>query len=242
MGYGLVNVGQAPMDDKEFRLNVSKAIDREVLNDINSGGKFKVANQPFDTGVIGYLDDIEAPTFDPDAAEAYFAGKNASLRLSYATDPTTKAIAEEVKAQLADVGVEVVIDEKDQATLIAQAIAGDFNILLFRNHPGADPDTQYNWWHTGSPVNLGKINDPEIDRLLDEGRSEPDPAKRKTIYEDFNRAFAAGAYAQWNWYTEWGVGSYTTVHNLTGAHLPDGTEGPGLTWGWHSLSEAWVDQ
>jgi peptide/nickel transport system substrate-binding protein len=242
VGYGLVNVAKAPMDDKEFRKHLSMAIDRDTLNDINSEGKFKVANQPFDTGVIGYLDDIEAPEYDPDAAEAYFAGKNVELKLSYATDPTTKAIAEEVKAELADVGVTVNIDEKDQATLINQALGGDFNILLWRNHPGADPDTQYNWWHSGSPVNFGKINDPEMDRLLDEGRSEPDPAKRKTIYEDFNRAFAAGAYNQWNWYTEWGIGSYKTVHNLTGTTLPDGSPGPGMTWGWHLLTEAWVEQ
>ncbi|MFN8051300.1 MAG: ABC transporter substrate-binding protein [Acidimicrobiales bacterium] len=241
VGYGLVNVGKAPMDDKDFREHLAMAIDRDALNDINAEGKFKIANQPFDTKVIGYLPDIEGPKYDPDAAEAYFKGKNVTLRLSYATDPTTKAIAEEVKAELADVGVTVNVDEKDQATLINQALGGDFNILLWRNHPGGDPDTQYNWWHSGSPVNFGKINDPEMDRLLDAGRVEPDPAKRKAIYEDFNRAFRAGAYNEWNWYTEWGVGSYKTVHNLTGATLPDGSAGPGLTWGWHSLSEAWVE-
>ena len=26
--------------------------------------------------------------------------------------------------------------------------------LGWRNHPGADPDTQYNWWYEGSPVNF----------------------------------------------------------------------------------------
>lgn len=242
VGYGLVNVGKAPFDDKATREHMAMAIDRDVLNDINAEGKFEIANQPFDTDVIGYLDDIEPPEFDPDAAAAFFEGKNLEIRLSYATDPTTKAIAEEVKAQLEDVGVRVVVDEKDQATLISQALGGDFNVILWRNHPGGDPDTQYNWWKSGSPVNFGKINDPEMDRLLDEGRVETDPAKRKAIYEDFNRAFRAGAYNLWNWYTEWGVGAYKEVHGLTAATLPDGSPGPGLTWGWHSLAETWVEQ
>ena len=242
VAYGLVNVAKAPMDDIEVRKHMAMAIDRETLNDINSAGKFKIADQPFDTGVIGYVKDIGTIAYDPDAAAAFFKGKNISIKMSYATDPTTKAIAEEVKAELADVGVTVNVDEKDQATLINQALGGDFNILLWRNHPGADPDTEYNWWHSGSPVNFGKINDPEIDRLLDEGRSEPDPAKRKAIYQDLSRAFVTGAYNQWNWYTEWGIGSYKTVHNLTGTTLPDGSAGAGMTWGWHLLTEAWVDQ
>lgn len=242
VAYGLVNVGKAPMDDKDFRAHLSLAIDRATLNDINSQGKFKIANQPFDTKVIGYLPDITIPGPDPDAAAAYFKGKNVVLKMFYATDPTTKAIADEVTAELKDVGVTLNVTELDQPTLINQALGGDFDIILWRNHPGADPDTEYNWWYGGSPVNFGKINDPKMNELLDKGRVETDPAKRKAIYEDFNRAFAAGGYNQWNWYSEWGIGSYKSVHNLTGTTLPDGSPSAGMTWGWHLLTEAWVDQ
>jgi len=242
VAYGMVNVSKAPLDDKDVRLNMAKAIDRDTLNDINSEGKFEIANQPFDKDVLGYKDDIEAPEYDPDAAEAFFKGKNLEIKLYYATDPTTKAIAEEVKAELADVGVTVNLTEVDQATLINQAIGGDYNVILFRNHPGADPDTEYNWWYGGSPVNFARINDPKMNELLDQGRTETDPAKRKQIYEDFNQAFRDGAYSLWNWYSEWGIGSYKTVHNLTGTTLPDGKPGSGMTWGWHLLTETWVDQ
>ena len=61
----------------------------------------------------------------------------------------------------------------DQSTQIDSAISGDFEAIGWRNHPGGDPDQQYNWWKSGSPVNFGKFVDPEIDRLLDEGRTEP---------------------------------------------------------------------
>ena len=244
VGYGLINVANPPMDDYEVRKHMAMAIDREVLNDINSNGEFQVANGPFDTDVMGYLEDpgIEAYEYDPDTATDFFKGKDISVRVSYATDPTTKAIAEEVKSQLEAVGVSVTVDDKDQATLIEQALGGDFNILLWRNHPGTDPDTQYVWWHSGFPSNFGRLKDPEIDRLLEEGRVEPDAEKRRAIYEDLNRAFAAGAYAQWNWYTEWGISADKSVHNLTGTDLPDGSKGAGMNWGWHFLTETWIDQ
>src|SRR5690606_8537577 len=68
VGYGLVNVSKAPMDDYEVRKHMSMAIDREVLNDINSNGEFDVANGPFDTDVLGYLEDpgISEYEYDPD--------------------------------------------------------------------------------------------------------------------------------------------------------------------------------
>jgi len=242
VGYGLVNASKAPLDDIEVRKHMGMAIDRDVLNDINSDGEFEIANGPFDTEVIGYLEDPGTFEYDPDTAKAFFDGKDIEVDLAYATDPTTKLIAESVKTQLDQVGVTVNITEVDQATLINQAIGGTFQIILFRNHPGGDPDTQYVWWHSTSPVNFGRIKDPRIDKALDDGRVESDPAKRKAIYEDLNRAFVDGAWNLWNWYTEWGVGSAKEVHNLTGTTLPDGSKGAGMNWGWHYLTEAWVEQ
>jgi len=242
VAYGLVNSAKAPLDDVEVRRHMGMAIDRDTLNDIANDGQARIADGPFDTKVMGYLKDPGVLEHDPDKAAEFFKGKNISVRVSYATDPTTKAIAEEVKSELEGVGVKVSIDEKDQATLINQAIGGDFNILLWRNHPGADPDTQYVWWHSGSPVNFGKITDPRIDKDLDEARSELDPDKRRALYEDLNKAFAEGAYNQWNWYANWAIGASNKVHNLTGTTLPDGSKGMGMHWGWHMLTETWVDQ
>ncbi len=242
VAYGLINVSNPPMDDIEIRRHMAMAIDRDVLNDIANDGQANIANGPFDSEVLGYLEDPGMIEYDPDTANDFFSGKNISVRVSYATDPTTKAIAEEVKSQLEAVGVSVSIDDKDQATLISQALSGEFNIILWRNHPGADPDTQYVWWHSGSPVNFGRINDADIDKALEEGRVELDPERRKEIYEDLNRAFAEGAYNMWNWYSPWAVAASDRVHNLVGTTLPDGSTGSGLHWGWHMLTEVWVDQ
>ena len=79
-------------------------------------------------------------------------------------------------------------------------MSGNFSIMLWRQHPGNDPDGQYVWWNTGSLVNFGKIADPELQALMDQGRSETDPAKRKAIYQQVNKLFGAKVYNVWAYY------------------------------------------
>jgi peptide/nickel transport system substrate-binding protein len=71
-------------------------------------------------------------------------------------------------------------------------------------------------------VNFGRINDPLMDKLLDQGRSEIDPAKRKTIYENLNREFSKKVWNVWSWYATWSVDMQANVHGVVGPDLPDG--------------------
>ena len=89
----------------------------------------------------------------------------------------------------------------DQSTLINEALAGNFQGVGFAQPPGWRPRHAVHLVVQRSPVNFGRIKDPEIDRLLDEGRSEPDPAKRTAIYKDLSRRFAKELYNLWSWYT-----------------------------------------
>lgn len=102
--------------------------------------------------------------------------------LTTTPDPTILNVAVNAQQQAKKIGVNVRLRQADQAALINDAISGNFEATLFTNsHPSGDPDEQYVWWQSKSPVNFGRIKDPIIDRLLDEGRSEPDPAKRQEI-------------------------------------------------------------
>jgi peptide/nickel transport system substrate-binding protein len=138
------------------------------------------------------------------------------------------------------VGGSMQIQTTEQSQLISDAIGNNFQAIGWRLHPGGDPDLQYVWWHGGSPVNFGKFSDPEIDRLLDEGRAESDPAKREVIYQDLNKRFATQAYDLWDQWTLWTVATATDVHGVFGADLPDGSKPfPGLADG-HSLTGLWI--
>lgn len=239
--YGQMNLSKAPFNDVAVRTAFAQAIDRDAVIDIMTNGQSTIANQPFDTKVLGYVDGLELPKYDPDAAAKVLKGKNLSFTLSYATDAETKLAMEDIKRQLADVGVTVTIKELDTSSLINSMLSGDFEALFTRNHFGNDPDTQYIWWHSGMPTNFGRINDPDLDKLLDQGRAEGDQAKRKTIYQDIAKLFADKVYNIWAYYARWGYGTNKKVHNLGYNTLPDGSKGTGLNWGFTYLPEVWID-
>ena len=47
-----------------------------------------------------------------------------------------------------EVGFEVTIDQIPQGEFIGQALAGNFQVFTWRNHPGVDPDSQFVWWNS----------------------------------------------------------------------------------------------
>ena len=127
-----------------------------------------------------------------------------------------------MKEQQAKAGIDVSIRTLDLSVFINDALAGNFQSAGWLNHPGGDPDTQYAWWHSGSPVNFGRINDPVIDKDLETGRVETDPAKRTEIYKDLNRRFQKELYNLWAWYSLWAVGYQNDVSGVKGPPLPGG--------------------
>jgi peptide/nickel transport system substrate-binding protein len=206
---------------------VAAAGDARQINAIRNKGLNRISTGPFPPDSPAF---VKNNTRRHDVAKAkrlnaeYERTHGQPIKYEYLTnpEPDTVAIAELVKEQDAKAGIEVSIRTVDQATLINEAIAGSFTGIGFRNHAGGDPDTNYNWWHSGSPVNFGRINDPEVDRLLDAGRSEPDPAKRTAIYRQLNRLFGKELYNLWSWYTLWAVGYQKDVKGVAGPPLPDG--------------------
>jgi peptide/nickel transport system substrate-binding protein len=217
------------------------AIDRQSLDDVGMDSARDFANQPFDSKVMGYRADAKAPKYDPEAAAAFFKGKNLSIEMISTTDPTTKAIVEELQRQFEAVGLGVKVDMEDQSTAVNRALTGNFNLTLTRNYPGEDPDSQYVWWHSGEPVNFGRVNDPELDAALDSGRTSLDDATRTAAYEKVGQILTDNDYFFWNWYDEWGVGANAKVHQIGYYTLPDGSKGSGLNWGWTYWTEVWVD-
>jgi peptide/nickel transport system substrate-binding protein len=225
--YLMLNTSKPPFDDPIARAAVWYGGNPAEVNEIRNRGLNTLANGPFPPDNPAYLADITRERNLKRARELvkeYERKHGEPLVFEYLTnpEPDTVAIAQLVKRQAEQAGAEVTIRTIDQSGLINEAIAGNFQGAGWRNHPGGDPDTQYVWWYSTSPVNFGRIKDPEIDRLLDEGRGEPNPAERKRIYQDVNRRFAEQHYNLWSWYTYWAVGYQTDVNGIAGPRLPDG--------------------
>ena len=239
VSYLMLNQSRPGLADRATRRHLAMAIDRAALNDAVNEGEFRLAEQPFDTEVNGYVEGQQLPAYDPAAAAAFFEGRDLELSLVYAASPSGDRQAQEVVRQLGSVGVTVDSRAVDQATLVNVAIAGDYDLMPYRNHPGADPDTQYVWWRTGSPINFGRIDDPQLDALMDAGRSTLDAGARAETYRQVSDRFASEVHNLWTWYAGWSWIGDPALEQLGYWTQLDGTEGMGMRWGTSYWAEVW---
>lgn len=257
VGYSMLNATKPPFDNLIARQAMAYAIDRDSFNELRNEGILTNAAGPFAPGNVGYLEDSGYPEYDPEKAKELVQqykdenGGEFAFTLTHSADPETTKSAELVQQMAEQVGATVSLKPvPDQSTLINTALGKDFQAVLWRNHPGGNPDLQFVWWHCNTTppepcdnlVNFGGFNDAEINKLLEDGRLATDPAEQKTIYENLNREFAKKLYNLWAQYTLWTVASKPAVHGVLGPDLPGG-QGPfpGLGTG-HPVLGMWVEQ
>ncbi|HET8948528.1 MAG TPA: ABC transporter substrate-binding protein [Candidatus Polarisedimenticolia bacterium] len=83
------------------------------------------------------------------------------------------------------IGVEMRVERLDWPALWSRLKSGQFEAALSGFSPTPDPDSLYGMLHSsqiGGGQNYAAYRDPEVDRWLEEGRRELDPARRDAIY------------------------------------------------------------
>ncbi|HEX5586291.1 MAG TPA: ABC transporter substrate-binding protein [Acidimicrobiia bacterium] len=246
--YYLMNAQKPPLDDLDARKAVAMAIDLNQVNELRNNGVYTVAHGPFDTSVMGYLKNPGFPKYNPKESkklvDAYKAAHDGqfSVVLEHTDDPANSAEAQLLKEQLAKVGIDSTLKGEDQTAFILSAVSGNFSIMLWRNHPGDDPDANYQWWENGSLLNFNHFVDADMQALLDQGRASTDPAERKKIYQDVNKLFSEKLYNVWAYYSAWTIAAQKNVQGLAGPPLPDGEGQPLFIYGRHPLLGIYLSQ
>ncbi|MET0458705.1 MAG: ABC transporter substrate-binding protein, partial [Ilumatobacteraceae bacterium] len=240
--YVLFHLTQPQFQDQAVRCALVQAVDRQDLVDVVFGGVGDVASGPFSPDQDGYLDDAGLPVYDPAAASATIAEweeANGPLAIDYTTTPTgtDQAIADYLQRAWGEVGVDVTSSPVEQSELISAALLGSPELVAarWRNHAGLSVDAQLPWWHgfaadgSGAQVtdgnvalNVGRLNDPVIDDLLDQARSEADPAARQALAQQINQRFAEQCWILPLSWTTWGIIMDPAVQNIGRTPLPDG--------------------
>ena len=249
VSYVMMNSSKPPFDNVKARQAMAYSFNFDDYNQVRGKGILHRASGPFAPGNVGNLsaDQSGFPQYDLNKAKQlvkdYEDETGKPLKFTYSTvqAATTIADAQFLKDQAEKAGMKVDITTIDQSSLIDTAIEGNFQAVGWRNHPGGDPDEQFVWWESASPVNFGRIKDPQIDKLLNEGRTSTDQAKRKTIYEDLNKRFGQEVYNLWNYYTPWSVATAKDVHGVLGEGPTSAKPFPGLAVG-NPVMYMWVDQ
>lgn len=110
-----------------------------------------------------------------------------------ADDEISKRVAKQIKDCLEQIGIgveyEAVPSYKD---LIAKGfIKRDYDLMLISSNVRSGMTSQYFFWHSSQIEkggNSGGYSNPEVDKLLDEIRYNPDPLVRKKAEEDLAKA------------------------------------------------------
>ncbi|HLD92235.1 MAG TPA: ABC transporter substrate-binding protein [Patescibacteria group bacterium] len=163
-----LNTANEKLSDKSLRQALNYALDKKEYNENR-------ASSPISPLSWGYNPQVKLYEKDLDKAKDI---KDLEIKLS--TLPNLLATAEKIKKDWEEAGAKVQIE-------ITPNVPEDYQAFLATVDIPKDPD-QYSLWHsTQTGTNISKYNNPRIDKLLEDGRTELDQETRKKIYLDFQR-------------------------------------------------------
>jgi peptide/nickel transport system substrate-binding protein len=195
----ILNMREKPLDDKRVRQAINYAINKKGIVDNILEGTAEVAAGPIAPAFAwAYNPDVEPYPYDPDKARSLIkeAGADGAEVTFFVTDggagmldPVPMGTA--IQADLAAVGLTAKIQTFEWNTFLGKVnpgLAGEAGMAEMAWMTN-DPDTlPYLTLRTGAMPDKGGFNsgyysNPEVDRLLEEGRRETDQDKRAAIYK-----------------------------------------------------------
>ncbi len=195
-----LNCRRPPFDDPRVRQAVAWAVDRSMINQLVKFGQATVLDGgPIPPNHWAYADLHLYPKRDVAKAKALLAeagygeGLNAALIVDASVTYQVRA-AEVVKQQLAEAGIDVALRGLEAAVFFDRLGKGRFDLTLVGWMGFVDPDEwTWNLFHREGKYNQQGYANPEVDRLLDEGRTTFDRTARKQIYRKTQRLIASDA-------------------------------------------------
>jgi len=158
---------------KNLRLALTYAIDKNRWPH-RAVGPLPASSWAFNPDIKKYDQDM------PHAKNLLSKVEKLPEKLVLSTVPAYLEMAELVRQDWQALGLNVEV-------VVSPDIPADFQTLLVAQAIPQDPD-QYNLWHsTQEETNLTQLNNPRIDKLLEDGRKTLDIKERRQIYMDFQR-------------------------------------------------------
>lgn len=229
--FAMFHAQREPTNDPRVRQALFHATDRALIQKTINRGIFPLANQPFGPGLAAGRQEVKFPAYDPAKARALLKeyGKPVKFTFSVSATPDSVQMAQVLQQMWQKVGIEVKIEQLEQMQLISKAIKHDFDGMYFRWPGRGDPDLNaYPFFHSKSTRNYTRYANPEMDRLLEVGRTTLYPKARLAVYSQVAQLLADdGPYLFLNPSTNF----FLTSRKLNGLpKIPDGLPRVGHVW------------
>jgi len=183
--------------DPRVRHAFELALDRNAINQVVYEGMYTPTRQPFPPANPFHVASFTPPGRDVERSRALL--REAGVTTPYQVEmivpnnPDLRQAAEVMQAMLSEAGFDLRIRAMEFASSLQASTRGDFDIYFNGWSGRTDPDGNiYSFIHTGTAQNDSRYSNPEVDRLLDEARTELDVAKRRALYARILEVAIAG--------------------------------------------------
>jgi peptide/nickel transport system substrate-binding protein len=186
-----INTNVEPLDDVRVRQALNYAIDVEALRDALYSGYAAVAEgQMLTPGHFGYNPDVKAYPYDPDKARQLLQEAGAEgATLEFIGESgrwlKDKELVEAIATQLEAVGLDIEVNIVEWSQWLDLLFAGAEAApdLQFSSHDNSlfDADRTLSVMFT-SEGSQATYSNPEVDRLVNEARTETDVTVREGLY------------------------------------------------------------
>jgi peptide/nickel transport system substrate-binding protein len=216
------NTDQKPFDDPRVRRAISHAINRPQLVQGVLFGNGQVAHSPVPptSNWRDRIENVDEHEFSRQQAESLFdeagvdpASVETSIKASRTPGPTYADTATLIQSHLSQLGMQVDVEIMDFSTWLQEVWVDKNYQLSVGSWAGRiDPDGwYYRQYHSEGPWNRFNYSNDEVDRLVEEGRTTTDPAKRGEIYSEIERIVSEEAPMAYLYFREEMTGLKDTV-------------------------------
>ncbi len=191
-----MNVNEPPFDDPKVRQALNLAIDKNAIAQNVMAGLVIPAKGILPPGFPGFSASVQGYDYDPERARRLLAESKYGPQLENFDKPIILTTAGSFGANLTldmevilemwrtNLGVEVEVLQTEFATYLQDLVKRRFEMFQIgwvADYP--DPENFLDLlFHSESANNHTAYSNPEVDRLLEEARVEPDEAHRFRLY------------------------------------------------------------
>jgi peptide/nickel transport system substrate-binding protein len=251
-GSAIFNTTKPPLDDVRIRRAMAFALDQDQLVDVLGGtgltppqtqyfskdspyysakaAKAWPTNKPDEAMAL-----VKAYKDDPKRSDGKAVGAPVAITFDCPPDPSLIELAQLYQSMWKQVGIDVNLNQVEQATHISQALAGDYQAKCWRVGSQDDPSRVFADAFGTSVLNVTNLVDPRIDEQVAVLRTTTDLKARQAAVEKISLVLDEQVPNTFTAGTLTALGAKSTVHGIDGWTFPDGTKGegvPGATTMW----------